>query len=184
MKYVYEGSATGKGSVQHFTSENSGEGRIEIVESVPNEKIVMEMDFKMGDEKLPRATYLFAPTGDGKTKVTWLMDGETSMRPIGNYFGLVMDSMLGADFERGLENLDKAVTSAPPVVPVEAKPVEVAPVEAVPVEVAPVEAAVARVVEAFADLTTDRRDAEIEVDGGAALRLLDGALTALLGASA
>lgn len=47
-----------------------------------------------------------------------------------------------------------------------------------------VEAAVARVVEAFADLTTDRRDAEIEVDGGAALRLLDGALTALLGASA
>ena len=142
MKYVYEGSATGKGSVQHFTSENSGEGTIVIVESVPNEKIVMEMDFKMGDEKLPRATYLFAPTGDGKTKVTWRMDGETTMRPIGNYFALVMDSMLGADFERGLENLDKAVTSAPPVVPVEAKPVEVAPVEAVPVEAVPVEAAV------------------------------------------
>lgn len=44
----------------------------------------------------------------------------------------------------------------------------------------PVEAAVARVVEAFADLATDRRDAEVEVDAGAALRLLDGALTTLL----
>lgn len=146
MKYTYEGSPTGVGAVQHYTSENSGEGTIRIVESEPGRMVKMEMDFKMGDEKLPTATYTFEPIGDGKTKVTWSMDGETAMRPIGSYFGLMMDSMIGGDFERGLENLDRAVTSAPAApaaapAAVEPAPVEpaVAPAEAAPAEVAPAE---------------------------------------------
>lgn len=153
MKYTYEGSPTGVGSVQHYTSENSGEGTIRITESEPGRKVKMEMDFKMGEEELPTATYTFEPIGDGKTKVTWSMDGETSMRPIGSYFGLMMDSMIGPDFERGLENLDKAVTSAPAAAapaPAAVEPaVEPAAVEpaAAPAEDAPAEAAPAEPVE-------------------------------------
>ncbi|MCB9543479.1 MAG: SRPBCC family protein [bacterium] len=156
MKYTYEGSPTGVGSVQHFTSE-SGEGTIRIIESEPGRKVKMEMDFKMGEDKLPTATYTFEPIGDGKTKVTWSMDGEGS-KPFGGYFGLMMDGMIGPDFERGLENLDKAVTSAPAAaapaaapaavepavepaaVEPAAAPAEDAPAEAAPAEAAPAEA--------------------------------------------
>jgi len=29
------------------------------------------------------------------------------MQPIGNYLGLMMDGMVGADYERGLANLER-----------------------------------------------------------------------------
>lgn len=51
-------------------------------------------------------------------------------------------------------------------------------------EQGPAAEAVARVIEAFADLTTDRRDADGEVDAGAALGGLSDALLALMGGAA
>ena len=41
----------------------------------------------------------------------WGFDVELSRNPIERYFGLMFDSMIGADYERGLENLKKLVES-------------------------------------------------------------------------
>lgn len=105
MTYTYEGTR-GVGAVQTYVSRESGTGRIEIVESAPPARVVIEMDF--GGGKRPRSTFVLTPV-EGGTRVTWTMVGETSMRPIGSYFGLLMDDMVGPDFEAGLENMAAAV---------------------------------------------------------------------------
>ena len=40
-----------------------------------------------------------------KTRLTWAIDGQNSMQPIGNWFGLGMDKYLGPMYEQGLSNL-------------------------------------------------------------------------------
>ena len=45
-----------------------------------------------------------APDGSG-TRVTWTNEGDMGANPVNRYFGLMMDSMVGPDFEAGLKNL-------------------------------------------------------------------------------
>jgi hypothetical protein len=53
-----------------------------------------------------------SPEGEG-TRVTWTMNGHNSF--MGKLFGLFVDvdEMLGADFDRGLENLDEQLARPP-----------------------------------------------------------------------
>ena len=44
------------------------------------------------------------PEGSG-TRVTWTNEGDMGTNPVNRYFGLMMDSMVGPDFEAGLKNL-------------------------------------------------------------------------------
>ena len=53
----------------------------------------------------------FEPTANG-TRVTWADSGELPY-PIGRYFGLGLESMLGPQFEHGLESLKARVESLP-----------------------------------------------------------------------
>lgn len=43
---------------------------------------------------------------------TWGFDTDLGMNPIARYFGLVMDSMLGADYEKGLAKLKQVCEAA------------------------------------------------------------------------
>ena len=47
--------------------------------------------------------------GGENTKVTWSNEGDLGANPINRYFGLMMDRMMGPDFEEGLNNLKRAV---------------------------------------------------------------------------
>ena len=47
----------------------------------------------------------FEPTEEG-TRATWANEGEVGY-PLGRYFGLFLDGMMGPDFERGLKNLKR-----------------------------------------------------------------------------
>jgi hypothetical protein len=51
-----------------------------------------------------RGILLLAPDGSG-TRVTWTNEGDMGSSPINRYFGLMMDSMVGPDFDAGLRNL-------------------------------------------------------------------------------
>ena len=44
---------------------------------------------------------------DSVTNVKWVMEGDMGNNPIKKYFGLMMDKMMGPDFENGLKNLAK-----------------------------------------------------------------------------
>src|SRR5262249_59033946 len=73
----------------------------------------------------------------GGTQVVWGLDCDMGAGPVGRWFGLMMDKMVGKDFEEGLTNL-KSVAEALPktdfadlaVEKIDAKPVTVAYLEA------------------------------------------------------
>jgi carbon monoxide dehydrogenase subunit G len=51
-------------------------------------------------------------SADGGTSVTWRMNADFGMNPVGRVFGLFLEKMLGPTMERGLANLDRVVTNA------------------------------------------------------------------------
>ncbi|MEJ6390009.1 SRPBCC family protein [Gymnodinialimonas ulvae] len=108
MQVAYSGPDTGVGNVMEWTSDhpNVGNGRQEIVEIVENERVTTDLDF--GDMGTARAWWQLDPDGSG-TRVTWGLDADMGSGPIGRWFGLLMDGMVGADYERGLSRLQAAV---------------------------------------------------------------------------
>lgn len=108
MQVTYSGPDTGVGNVMEWTSDhpNVGNGRQEIVEIVENEHVRTDLDF--GDMGTAKAWWRLTPDGSG-TRVIWGLDADMGAGPIGRWFGLMMDRMVGDDYERGLSRLQAAV---------------------------------------------------------------------------
>lgn len=110
MQVTYSGSDTGVGNVMEWTSDhpNVGTGRQEIVETVENRSVRTALDF--GDMGTAQAWWQLEPEGTG-TRVVWGLDADMGSGPIGRWFGLMMDGLVGADYERGLARLQDIVES-------------------------------------------------------------------------
>ena len=110
VKVSYGEIAKGKGATMEWQSDhpNVGNGTVEIIESAENSKVVTALDF--GAQGKATATMLLVQTGD-KTKATWSLVADMDAGPIGRWFGLMMDNMIGSDYEKGLEKLKKLVES-------------------------------------------------------------------------
>jgi uncharacterized protein YndB with AHSA1/START domain len=112
-KNTFEGPAAGVGSV--FAWEGNaevGKGRMTIVESVPNERIRIRLDFLEPFAATNTSDFTFTPQGD-QTRVVWSLHGHNDFT--GKVVGLLMDmdAMIGGDFEKGLADLKSlAETSA------------------------------------------------------------------------
>jgi uncharacterized protein YndB with AHSA1/START domain len=103
MKLQYEGPASGAGAKYAWqsTQRNVGNGTLTITESVPHDTIRTAMHFDNGD-----GTAQFElQKANETTQVTWSMETDMGKNPIAKYFGLLMDKMIGSDFEKGLNNL-------------------------------------------------------------------------------
>lgn len=92
---------TGVGANQSWTSE-SGKGTLEFTMADPDKGIAYDLEFEGFDPSTSEMTYEVV---DGKTVVTWTMDGEINTPVIGGYFVMMMDSMVGPMYENGLRNL-------------------------------------------------------------------------------
>jgi carbon monoxide dehydrogenase subunit G len=105
MARHFSGSETGVGSVYAWEgSSKVGQGRMEITEATPSNKITIKLDFMKPFEAHNIATFVLEPK-DGATAVTWAMDGPSPYlsKVLGIFFD--MDKMIGKDFEAGLANL-------------------------------------------------------------------------------
>lgn len=104
LQVTYEGPPEGVGNKMSWVSQKSevGSGTQEITASVPNEKVETALDF--GDMGVAKAAILLSPEGNG-TKVTWTLVSDMGMNPMGRYIGLMLDSWVGKDYEKGLANL-------------------------------------------------------------------------------
>jgi effector-binding domain-containing protein len=112
-KYTYAGPAAGVGAKFAWSgNKDVGSGSQEIVESKPSELIRTALDF--GDMGKAMATFRLAPAGDG-TLVTWSLDVGAGGKLVGRYFNLLMDHMIGPDYEKGLGRLKTLVESFPAV---------------------------------------------------------------------
>lgn len=116
MKVEYFGPESGVGGGYKWESKNDnvGTGSLKIAEMVPNEKIVTELNFM--EQGSSFGGFLFAAKENNSTEITWYMDMDMGMNPVARYFGLMMDKMLGADFEEGLKYM-KEVSEKMPVKP-------------------------------------------------------------------
>ena len=107
-----DGPATGVGARMSWSGNAEvGSGGQEILESTSPSLIRLRLTF--GD--FPgefQASYALAAEGAG-TRVTWSFDADYGSSIMGRYFGLIADSMLGPDYEKGLGRLKAFVESLP-----------------------------------------------------------------------
>jgi effector-binding domain-containing protein len=94
------------------THKKVGNGSIKIVDAKPDSYLKTEMNFM--DNGLASSEYFITPKGE-ETEVKWTMDSDAGWNPVGRYFGLFIESMMGKDYERGLHFLDSVaqITPAP-----------------------------------------------------------------------
>lgn len=110
MKVTFEGPESGVGAKYSWTGEQVGQGNLKITESDPAKGIKYELAFE-NPKSLSIGGIQLEPEGN-QTKATWWNEGNLGWRPINRYFGLLMDSMMGPDFQMGLNNLKKKVEAA------------------------------------------------------------------------
>ena len=105
---TFEGPPAGVGASNSWVGEKSGEGRMTITESHPNELVRFKLDFLKPFKANNMAEFTFKPAGD-QTVVTWTMTGKNNF--MSKAFGLIMncDKMVGGEFEKGLANLQTVV---------------------------------------------------------------------------
>lgn len=104
LKRGYAGAASGVGAAYTWEGQKTGQGSMDIVESVPPSRIAIKLEFTKPVRASNIATFELAPKGDS-TEVTWSMSGPTPyLFKIVHVF-INMDHMVGKDFETGLANL-------------------------------------------------------------------------------
>ena len=105
MKRTMSGVSSGKGAVYEWNGNKEiGQGRMEIVESVPPSRVTLTLDFTRPFEAHNIVDFTLEPRGNS-TQVTWAIHGPSPF--ISKVMGIVLnvDKMIGKDFEAGLAAL-------------------------------------------------------------------------------
>ena len=95
----------GVGATQSWVGE-SGDGALTFTKDSSVEGIEYDLIF---DQGISESAIKYSPLEDGETEVTWTMSGDMGTPVIGGYFVLMMDSMVGGMFDKGLSNLKSTV---------------------------------------------------------------------------
>ena len=117
-KTEFSGPPSGVGAKMGWKGDK-GDGTMEIVGEVENAEVSVALDF--GADGKATSKYLLSPAGEG-TEVRWTFDSDFEGDLIGRWFGLMMDSMIGPQYERGLSDLKKLAESQPLPAPPEPAP--------------------------------------------------------------
>jgi hypothetical protein len=108
--FTYEGPEEGVGSTMKWTGKKFRDGTLTITESNPQIAVKYDLSLRDGDFT-SHGAILFKMAGPG-TKLVWVSDGDLSSNPIHRYAGLIMERMIGKDFEIGLRKLKKKIETA------------------------------------------------------------------------
>ncbi|MEM7009371.1 MAG: SRPBCC family protein [Thermodesulfobacteriota bacterium] len=98
---------SGIGASQSWTGD-SGDGALTFIKDSQTKGVEYDLVFD-GGAYVSKSAITYDPLEDGETNVTWTMTGDMDAPVIGGYFVLMMDSMVGQMFEKGLENLKSTV---------------------------------------------------------------------------
>lgn len=103
-EYRFEGPEQGVGAKVYWNSEHTdvGTGSQEIIESEQDRHVRTALDF--GPMGKASATFDLQSDGDGSALV-WGLDNDFGNNLVGRYFGLMLDGMVGAEYETGLAKL-------------------------------------------------------------------------------
>ena len=108
MRRTFSGAPSGVGAVYAWDGNSDvGAGRMEIVDMAAPNRIDIRLDFLRPMETGSNTRFSLEPRGSG-TEVTWYMTGPMPFISKVMSVFVSMDSMIGADFEKGLSQLKSA----------------------------------------------------------------------------
>ena len=110
MQVKFDGPESGVGAGYSWEGKSTGQGSIKFTRAEQGKGISYDLDFEQRKYK-SFGSITLEPSGES-VKVTWSNEGELGANPINRYFGLMMDRMMGPDFEEGLNNLKRKVEGA------------------------------------------------------------------------
>jgi len=103
MTITYSGPESGVGAVWEWKSQSEGDGRMTFTAADPGKRAEFDLFFPdFGTTS--KGQLLLTPEGSG-TRVTWTMNGDMGKNPLFHWMALMMDGMVGKDFDAGLANL-------------------------------------------------------------------------------
>ena len=107
MQISFAGPESGAGATYTWNGKSSGHGTLKITRAEPDKGVGYELDFENGKYVSTGAISLV--DSGGLVTVTWSNEGNLGWNPVSRYFGLLMDRMMGPDFEEGLRNLKRGL---------------------------------------------------------------------------
>ena len=114
-KMTYSGPPSGVGASYDWTGPKTGEGTLTIIESVPYESIVTELDFK---ENGKGTSGYRISKADNENTLTWWFESEVGKNPFKKLmFGLMGESFMSKTFDQGLSDIKQISESAPAPAP-------------------------------------------------------------------
>lgn len=126
-QYTFDGPSHGVDAYYAWDSEdtNVGKGWQKITASTPYERVESHLDF--GPQGVATAFFQLTPQ-DGGTHITWGFDTEFQDTR-SKFFGLLLETFLGPQYEEGLANLKQLAESLPQAdfAGLTSEPVEVTP---------------------------------------------------------
>ncbi len=110
MDVTFAGPPFGQGAKWSWKSKSEGTGAMEFTRVEPNRRV--EYSLLFADFGMRSAGAFTLDAAPGGAKVTWTNTGDVGTNPLKHYLAVMMDRMVGPDFERGLANL-KALAEKP-----------------------------------------------------------------------
>jgi effector-binding domain-containing protein len=101
--FEFEGTDCQPGAVMRWTGERLGNGEMILSEIQPGQFLGYDLSFDKG-KYTSRGSFSFEEIADSM-KITWVDEGDLGYNPFARYMGLMMERMMGPDFEKGLTKL-------------------------------------------------------------------------------
>jgi uncharacterized protein YndB with AHSA1/START domain len=101
---TYSGAPSGVGTVYEWLGKKTGQGRMEITEAKPGQRVSLKLDF-IKPFKAHNITDFDLTPQDGGTRVSWAMHGPLGLMQRVMHIFFNMEKMVGPDFEKGLANM-------------------------------------------------------------------------------
>jgi hypothetical protein len=105
-QYDFTGPDRGPGATMSWRSDKLGEGRQQIIVSLPDERVVTRLD--LGPMGTAEAAFTLTQQSPG-TLVTWSFSTKLPANPLTRWLGLTFPRWIGADYEEGLARLKSLV---------------------------------------------------------------------------
>jgi len=111
MQKTWGEKTEGTGAQYSWVSENRnvGKGSITLTKCEPS---MIETELLFEGMNPGKGFYKLEPA-DGGTKVTWSMESNMGNNPLYKFMSLMMDGMIGPEFEKGLNDLEIAAQANP-----------------------------------------------------------------------
>ena len=103
MRIVYSGPPFGMGARWSWASKSEGTGSMEFTHVEPDRLVQYSLNFP--DYGLRSNGVLRLDAAGKVTRVTWTNEGDVGSNPLKHYLPLLMDRLVGPDFEASLANL-------------------------------------------------------------------------------